>query len=299
MPTLKAIRNRIRSVKSTQQITRAMKMVSAAKLRRAQEAALSARPYAEAMARVLTGVAGGSELGDHPLMKRREVARAEFVVLTSNRGLCGGFNANVTRRVQRFLIQNDGKLGIDLRTIGRKGHDLFKRRGYVIRTDHSGLLAKLSFPHAHGIAEELTRRYLGGEVDVVYLVYNRLVSQVTTEVVFRELLPMGPPGVSPEPATYPPPPPRKPAASVQDYLFEPDREAVLENLLPRFLANEVWQAILESVAAEHAARMTAMENATGNAAELIGRLTLLYNRSRQAAITKELMEIVSGAEALK
>lgn len=288
MPSLKAIRNRIRSVKSTQQITRAMKMVAAARLRRAQEAVVAARPYSKQMRKVLDGVAQRVDLSSHPLMQTRPVRRVELVVLTGDRGLCGGFNANVIRRVQRWQVENEDAIeSLELSTIGRKGYDFFRRRGANIRQNHAGLLGRLAFDEAETIAEELTQRFIGGEVDAVYLAYNELVSAVTQRVTLAPLLPIVPPGGA-----------HRPAVAPTEYLYEPNRDAVLETLLPRYLANMMWQALLESVAAEQAARMSAMDSATNNAADMIARLTLQYNRTRQAAITKELMEVVSGAEAL-
>ena len=291
MPSLKAIRTRIRSVKSTQQITRAMKMVSAAKLRRAQESITSARPYVQRMEDVLKELAKRVDLSAHPLLVRRPVKKVEIVVLTSDRGLCGGFNASVVRRVQRYRWENEEKLEkLSLRTIGRKGNEAFRRRGAAIRKDHAGLFKTLTYAAAESLAAELTDEFLGGEVDAVFLAYNEFISPVSQKVSLVELLPIRPPehkGV--------------PGAEVVpvDYEYEPSREKVLENLLPRYVASEVWRALLESVASEHGARMSAMDSATKNANEMIGRLTLQYNRTRQAGITKELMEIVSGAEALK
>jgi F-type H+-transporting ATPase subunit gamma len=290
MPSLKSIRNRIRSVKSTQQITRAMKMISAARLRRAQEAVLAARPYSQKMDQVLEGIASRANLAAHPLLAAREKKKVEVVVLTSDRGLCGGFNANIIRRTQRFLYENEDRYqAITLRTLGRKGHEFFRRRGAAIRQDHAGLLSKLVFGAAESLARELTELYLSGEVDGVSLVYNEFVSAVTQRVAVVDLLPISPPKAEQAHG----------GASAVEYLYEPGRDALLADLLPRYLATKVWRAMLESVASEHGARMSAMDNATNNAREMIGKLTLLYNRSRQAAITKELMEIVSGAEALK
>jgi F-type H+-transporting ATPase subunit gamma len=290
MPSLKTIRNRIRSVKSTQQITRAMKMIAAAKLRRAQQAILSARPYAQSLQKVLEGVALRESLAAHPLLARREPRKVEVVVLTSDRGMCGGFNANVIRRTQRFLRDHQGRYErITLRTVGRKGHDFFRRRNAPIRKDHPGLLAHLSFKGAQELSLELSELFLSGEVDAVYLIYNEFISAMTQRVSLADLLPVA----RPEPG--PVPPPRSPI----EYLYEPSRDQVLGALLPNYLATQVWRALLESAAAEHGARMSAMDNATSNASEMISRLTLQYNRTRQTAITKELMEIVSGAEAQK
>ncbi len=287
MSSLKTIRTRIRSVKSTQQITRAMKMVAAAKLRRAQEAILSARPYVHRMQDVLRDLSNRVDLSAHPLLQRRAPRRVEVVVFTSDRGLCGGFNSNVTRRVQRFLIENEGKVEVSLRTVGRKGHDFFRRRNVPIRTDHAGVLQKLSYANAETIAAQVSALFLSGEVDAVYLAYNEFLSPVSQRVTLEELLPIE------EPAEQ-----QDDAAPVA-HLWEPGQEEVLAALLPRYVASQVWHAMLESVASEQGARMSAMDNATKNASEMIARLTLLYNRTRQAGITKELMEIVSGAEALK
>ncbi|HEY3447982.1 MAG TPA: ATP synthase F1 subunit gamma [Myxococcales bacterium] len=292
MPSLKAIRTRIRSVKSTQQITRAMKMVSAAKLRRAQESIVSARPYVQRMEDVLKDLAKRVDLSAHPLLVRRPVKRVEIVVLTSDRGLCGGFNGSIVRRVQRYRWENEEKLEkLSLRTIGRKGNEAFRRRGVEIRKDHAGLFKTLTYAAAESLAAELTDEFLTGEFDAVYLAYNEFVSAVTQKVSLVELLPIRSPEdaqANAGPATFP-----------VDYEYEPSRERVLQDLLPRYVASEVWRALLESVASEHGARMSAMDSATKNANEMIGRLTLQYNRTRQAGITKELMEIVSGAEALK
>ncbi len=289
MPSLKSIRNRIRSVKSTQQITRAMKMISAARLRRAQEAVTAARPYSQKMDLVLKGVASRADLSGHPLLAARPKKKVELVVLTSDRGLCGGFNANIIRAAQRFLMEHAGEFqSITLRTLGRKGYEFFRRREAPIRKDHAGLLTKLNFGAAEALARELTDLYQSGEVDAVYFMYNEFISAVSQKVRTEQLLPIAAPEVE-----------EKDGGAAVEYLYEPDRNLLLADLLPRYLATKVWRAMLESVASEHGARMSAMENATSNAKDMIGKLTLLYNRSRQAAITKELMEIVSGAEALK
>ncbi len=289
MPSLKSIRNRIRSVKSTQQITRAMKMISAARLRRAQDAVTAARPYAQKMDLVLKGVASRADLSGHPLLSQRTKKKVELVVLTSDRGLCGGFNANIIRGAQRFLLENsDAYESITLRTLGRKGYEFFRRREVTIRKDHAGLLTKLNFGAAEGLARELTEIYQAGEVDAVYFIYNEFISAVSQKVSVEQLLPIPAPQVE-----------EKQGTSSVEYLYEPNREQLLADLLPRYLATKVWRAMLESVASEHGARMSAMDNATNNAKDMIGKLTLQYNRTRQAAITKELMEIVSGAEALK
>lgn len=291
MPSLKAIRTRIRSVRNTQQITRAMKMVAAARLRRSQEAVLAARPYAAALKGVLDSVAARVNLNEHPLLQQREIRRIEILAITSDRGLCGAFNANIERRVRMFMLENEGKVErITLRTIGRKGNEFFRRRGLEIRKNYPGLLSNLKFSDAQQIALELSQLYTSGEIDAVMLVYNEFVSAVSQKLSFEQMLPI----ISPEPPVY------KPGALMPvDYVYEPDPREILSDLLPRYLANEVWQSLLESLAAENAARMSAMENATNNATDMIAMLTQQFNRSRQAAITKELVEIVSGAEALK
>jgi F-type H+-transporting ATPase subunit gamma len=291
VPSLRDIRRRIGSVKSTQQITKAMKMVAAAKLRRAQDAIQRARPYAvlleQALARVAQRAAaeGG---GGHPLLAPRPARVAELVVVTSDRGLAGGFNANIIRRAQRFLVENAGTYEkVLISTMGRKGRDFARARKIAIRKDFSGVHAKLSFEKAHEIAQEFADRYLAGEVDVVFVLYTEFKSAISQKVTLRQLLPVET-GTAPAGA----------AASV-DFLYEPGRDALLADLVPRHLDVQVWRALLDSAASEHGARMTAMEAATKNAGEIIGALTLQYNRARQAYITKELMEIVSGAEALK
>lgn len=298
MANLKDIRKRIASVKSTQQITQAMKMVAVSKLRRAQDAITQARPYADRLEMLLgdlAGSGGGDDAPAHPLLQRRERVRvAEVLVLNSDRGLCGGFNSNIQRRAMRFVHEHERDFDeIRISTIGRKGNEFFKRRrGFTAGTFHDGLLNDVCYPRAHSLAEDLSARFLSGELDAVYLLYNRFHSVISQEVTLLQLLPIEPPakdslGESGE------------VAPGVDYLFEPSQDQVLTRLIPAYLTTQVWRALLESVASEHGARMSAMDSATRNAGEMIDRLTLIANRTRQAAITKELMEIVSGAEALK
>jgi F-type H+-transporting ATPase subunit gamma len=291
VPSLRDIRNRIGSVKSTRQITKAMKMVSAAKLRRAQDAILKTRPYAQLLEQTLCRVAiraAADEGASHPLLQPREPKSAEVVVITSDRGLAGGFNSNIARRVQRFLTENGDTLQrIELATIGRKGKDFFRARKIETRKDFTGVLVDLRYEKAEAIAAEHTQRYLAGEVDAVFLAYNEFKSAISQKPVVVQLLPI-------ETTTAP-----APQASGIDFKYEPSREKLLEALVPRHVAMQVWRALLESAASEHGARMSAMESATKNAEDMIGMLTLQYNRARQAYVTKELMEIVSGAEALK
>ncbi|MHB8877375.1 MAG: ATP synthase F1 subunit gamma [Myxococcaceae bacterium] len=316
MASLRDIRKRIKSVKSTQQITKAMKMVAAAKLRKAQEAIIAARPFAQMLDGMIADLAARSEAVGHPLLQSRPVKKVELVVLTSDRGLAGGFNTNVIRRASRFLYENAQAFEqLQVSTIGRKGHDYFRRHlapgeaqrndGHAeFRKDFAGLYTKVSFRSAQDIATELSTSFLEGKVDAVYLVYNEFLSAISQRVSLVPLLPLAGLPTESEAAPVEGAAPRAlatpaaPRAQV-DFKYEPGREDVLGKLVPQALAIKVYRALLESVAAEQGARMSAMENATKNAAEMIGSLTLFYNRTRQAVITKELMEIVSGAEALK
>jgi F-type H+-transporting ATPase subunit gamma len=289
VPSLRDIRNRIGSVKSTRQITKAMKMVSAAKLRRAQDAILKTRPYAllldQALSR-LAARAAAEEVVAHPLLAPRDAGSAEVVVVTSDRGLAGGFNSNIARRTQRFITENGDRYArILLSTIGRKGRDFFRARHIEVRKDYTGVHSDLRYERAEQIAEEYAARWLAGEVDAVFIAYNEFKSAISQKPVVLQLLPIETPAGA--------------DASGIDFKYEPSREALLRDLVPRHLAMQVWRALLESAASEHGARMSAMESATKNAEEMISLLTLQYNRARQAYVTKELMEIVSGAEALK
>jgi F-type H+-transporting ATPase subunit gamma len=290
MASLRDIRKRIRSVKSTQQITKAMKMVSAAKLRRAQDAIVAARPYARALDQMIADLVSRSEGISHPLLTSRPVRRVEILALTSDRGLAGGFNANIIRRVARFAYERDRSTSLRVTTVGRKGLEGFRRRHLEIRKDNPGLYARLSYETARSLAEELGTEFLEDRVDQVFLAYNEFISAITQRVVLTPLLPFERPAEVAEASGR---------RSLVDFEYEPSKVAVLDKLLPQALATRVYRALLESVASEHGARMSAMENATSNAEDAISRLTLTYNRTRQAAITKELMEIVSGAEALK
>ncbi len=276
-------------MQNTQQITKAMKMVAAAKLRRAQEAMLRARPYSDKLEEVLTSVATHADEEAHPLLQRRPPRRVELVVMTSDRGLAGAFNSSIVRRAQRFLYENaDRYEKIQVSTIGRKGREYVKARGIETRRDYSGVFSELTFDKAKMIAEELQAAYLGEDLDAVFLLYNYFGSAISQKPVLVQLLPIATPAGGEDES-----------GGDMDFLYEPSRAAVLDELLPRHLAMQVWRALLESVASEHGARMAAMESATKNSGELIGKLTLQYNRARQAYITKELMEIVSGAEALR
>jgi F-type H+-transporting ATPase subunit gamma len=287
MASLRDIRKRIRSVKNTRQITKAMKMVSAAKLRKAQDNVIAARPYANTLDAVMSQLLARSEPGEvtHPLLTRRDVKRIEFVVVSSDRGLAGGFNSNITRRALKFLNENKSA-EITITTIGRKAGEFLRGRGYTVRKDWPGFFAKLSYAQAEAVATEVTNRFLNKDVDAVYFLFNEFVSAISQVPNLSQLLPFEPKATSEA----------KPSSG---YAYEPNPQKVLEKLVPQAVNVRVYRGLLESWAAEHAARMAAMENATKNAGDMIGTLTLFYNRSRQALITKELMEIVSGAEALK
>jgi F-type H+-transporting ATPase subunit gamma len=295
MASLRDIRKRIRSVKNTQQITKAMKMVAAAKLRKAQDAIIAARPYATMLEQIISDLAQRSESIAHPLLTQREIKKVELVVLSSDRGLAGGFNSNIIRRANRFLYENEGRYPtIQLSTLGRKGNDFFRKKGVAIRRDYAGIFQQTGYRRAAEVADELSAMYLNGEVDAVYLVYNEFVSAISQNVTLTQMLPFPAfPQAAGEAAGA------KASPQTVDFKYEPSQQAVLNRLVPQALAIKFYRAMLESVASEHGARMSAMENATSNASDMIGKLTLTYNRTRQAVITKELMEIVSGAEALK
>lgn len=288
MSTLKTIRKRILSVKNTQKITKAMKMVAAAKLRRAQHRLIQMRPYAEKMEELVSAVS--LLAGDHhPLLKVREnPTRAEFLILSSDRGLCGGFNGNLLRQIENFLKKEDlGYSEMKIHVIGKKGRDFFRARHRELASVQTGLYESFNFEKAQSIAQEMIDSYLEGKFDHYYLVSNRFKSAIAQEIRIDRILPIEK---------------KKEIARdeyVPEYLYEPGRDELLNQLMPRTIATEIYRAFLESMAAELGARMAAMENATNNCSDLIYRLTLQLNRVRQAAITKELMDIVNGAEALK
>ncbi len=295
MATLRDIRRRINSVKSTQQITRAMKLVAAAKLRRAQERILEARPYSYKMGEVLADLALRTPREMHPLLAKREAGnngagnRKMLVVISGDRGLCGAFNSNIIRRSLEFLrtYQNDPEISLTLMVVGRKVRDFYRRRGqYAVKFEFANFFDKLAYTHAAQIAQDFTQAYLAEEVDEVHLVYNEFKSVATQRVVVEQLLPIQPADV-------------REGKPVVEFIFEPSPSAVLERLLPKHVEVQVYRALMESIAAEYGARMTAMENATKNASEMIDLLTLQFNKARQERITKELLEIVGGAEALR
>jgi F-type H+-transporting ATPase subunit gamma len=290
MPSLKDIRRRITSVKKTQQITRAMRMVAAAKLRRAQLAIESARPYADRMRDTLREVAASGAGAEQPLlMAREQVKRIDFVVVTSDRGLCGAFNSNVLKRAMAEVAAREPAVEqLTIIPVGRKSAEMFRRRraGQVARA-FTGI-ARVDYGHAVEIADFLAQRFLSGEADEVWLIHSEFVTTMTQRPRCSRILPMTPeeaPAADAQPAKLP-------------YHIEPDAESLLKVLAPKALQVELFRALLDNQAGEHAARMTSMESATRNTEEMISALTLQYNRARQAAITKELVEIVSGAEAL-
>jgi F-type H+-transporting ATPase subunit gamma len=285
MPSLKSIKKRISSVKNTSQITKAMKMVSAAKLRRAQENVTAARPYARKLAEVLEKLAASQEVDSHPLLAPREIDKVLLIVVTSDRGLCGGFNANICKAAERFVRENKNEYSeINLMTIGRKGHEFLRNRQKVVK-NYSNIFGNLNYQTAALLGQEIIQGYLAEEYDKVFILYNAFKSVMSQEITLQQLLPVAPPAQAEEVPTQ--------------YIYEPSQGALLDELLPKNIEVQVFKALLESLASEHGARMTAMDSASKNASEMIGKLTLIYNRARQAAITKELMEIISGAESIK
>ena len=286
MATLKTIRKRISSVRNTQQITKAMKMVSAAKLRRAQEAAVAARPYAEKMTELLKNVSARVSSEAHPLLKAREEKKLLLVLFTSDRGLCGGYNANLIRAAEAFMRKNSDKQ-VEMVLVGRKGADYFRRRQAAIVERFIGILATPVDELAAAIGEKLMSRFVNGETDAVYILYSQFRTALSQTPTLERLLPVALETSENE------------AQQLTEYLYEPGIEQLLASLLPRMTDVAIQRALLEATASEHGARMTAMDNATRNAGEMIGSLTLQMNRARQASITRELMEIVGTAEALK
>jgi F-type H+-transporting ATPase subunit gamma len=284
MPSLKQIRRRIASVKSTQQITNAMKMVAAAKLRRAQENILKARPYSLKLRDVIRDLAAHTDRDRHPLLALREPKRLGIVVVTADRGLCGSFNTNIIREATK-IIESHGTDQSQLITIGRKGTNFFRKRDYNVIQYHMDIFRDLHFGNAMAIGEALIDLYDRQELDRVFLIYNEFKSAAQQFVISEQLLPVIP---------------ETPVEGYStDFIYEPSAPAVLDGILPRYVNIQLWRILLESNAAEQGARMTSMENATENAEDMINDLTLHYNKARQAAITKELLEVVSGAEGLQ
>lgn len=285
MATLRDIRRRIGSVKNTKQITRAMKVVAASRLRRSQERIFNARPYANQMMALLESLAARLEQQQHPLLARRPERKILLVVVTADRGLCGAFNANLLRTAQSY-IRERGAEKVSLVTVGRKGRDYFRRRSVNITTEYVNIFRQLEFSHAKELADKIIDLYTSEKVDAVDLVYNEFKSMMVQNVKVERYLP-----VEPQVATE--------GEFQADYIYEQPPAEILKTLLPRYVEVQVFRALLESQAAEYAARMTAMDAATNNADELIEALRLKLNRLRQAGITKEIIEVVSGAQALE
>src|SRR5256885_817896 len=284
MPTLLDFRRRIRSVKNTQQITRAMKFVAAARLRRAQENALAARPYARELAKMLRSIMGRINEPQHPLLATRAEERVLVIVLTGERGLAGAFNTNILKKANEVFRANKGKK-LSVIPVGKKGRDSLKRAGFEFAAEFINVLAKVEFATAREIANLIAELYKKEEIDAVYIVFSEFKSVISANLAVEKLLPVGKMEASGA------------ESSQTDYIYEQPAEKLLDRLLPRYVETQVLRAMLESSAAEYAARMTAMESATKNAGEVIQGLTLHMNKVRQAAITREIIEIVSGASS--
>lgn len=290
MATLKEIRGRIKGVKTTQQVTKAMKMVAAAKLRRSQDAVFQARPYALKLKELLESLSQKVDTSQFPLLsQRKEVKRVLVIAVAADRGLCGGFNSNLFKTAHQVLEVEYGSLlktgNVKMICIGKRSVEHFVKGGYQVVGEYSGIFSKIEFSSAKTIAEQATKMYLNGEVDRVIVIYNEFKSLLASKLKTDVFLPIQ--------ATA------EQKALTGDYIYEPSPEAIVNDLAPRHLATQVWRILLESFAAEQAARMMAMESATDNAKELLRTLSITYNRARQAAITKEIIEIVSGASALQ
>jgi F-type H+-transporting ATPase subunit gamma len=289
MPSLIDIRRRVRAVKSTQQITKAMKMIAAARLRRAQERIVNARPFAQQMLRVLNSLASRVDSSAHPLLAQPDEAQSDkptlVIVITADRGLAGSFNTNTIKATSAFVRERASrKFAFVL--VGRKGRDFFRRRGFTVRHEAIGIFSKLTLEDAQAIAHVAMEDFIAGKVSSVYLVYNEFKSVMQQRVAIERLLPI--PRLEPGDAQQGP---------QADYLYEPEPVKILADLIPRHIEVQIYRALMESAAAEHAARMTAMDTATRNASEMIEQLTLYMNKVRQAAITREIIEVVSGAQA--
>jgi F-type H+-transporting ATPase subunit gamma len=288
MATLRDIKRRIKAVESTSKITKAMKMVAAAKFRKAQQRMLEMRPYAERMNGILSSLASGAEGEAHPLLNVRPRRNIEVIVMTSDRGLCGAFNTNIMKAAVRHIdeLKREGfDVAIDI--VGRKARDYYKRRGIEMRKAWTGIAGKISYANAQEIAAEVIENYTNETTDEVVLIFNEFKSAIAQQVVISRLLPLAPIQAAEE--TLP----------IYNFIYEPSKQEIFSRLVPKNVEIQIYRALLESQASEEAARMAAMENATKAANDMIGRLTLQFNKARQASITKELMDIVGGVEALK
>ena len=288
MASLKDIKRRIKSVKNTRQITKAMKMVSAAKLKRAQDEITAARPYAEKMLELIGSLASKASSDSHPLLENRGSARIGLVLFTSDRGLCGGFNSQLLRMAERFIRENSSS-EISLYLVGKRGAEYFKRRSFKILNARVIGGGRPGYGAAVEIANDVVGSYMNGELDEVHIIFSAFKSAMTQTPVTQKLLPVAAPNNAE----------KKEEGGQGEYLYEPSEGAVLASLLPKYVEVQAFRALLETSASEHGARMTSMDSASKNAGQMIGGLTLVYNRLRQAAITRELMEIIGGAEALK
>lgn len=292
MATLRDIKKRISSVKSTQKITKAMKMVAAAKLRRAQMAVIGARPYCEKMSHLVVDVLSKQSLENLDsktlslFTKRESVKKVEFLVFSSNRGLCGGFNSNLLRRTESLLgdLSQQG-IAYNLNVIGKKGREFFKARHIEIKNTYLDWAERFSHQEAQELIRNAQERFLKGEIDEYHIIYNKFISAIKLEIVCQQMFPFELEALG--------------TVYDADYIYEPSKQMLLDNLLPKYFATQIYKAHLESLASELGSRMSAMDNATNNAVDMISRLTLQYNRARQSSITMELMDIVNGAESLK
>jgi F-type H+-transporting ATPase subunit gamma len=290
MPSLQSLRRKIAAFKNTQKITKAMKMVAAAKLKRAQDRILAARPYGHKMREVIANLSQRVNRAAHPLLQKRKGRNIEVLVVTSDRGLCGAFNANIVRKGLEFIRQSEANgAKVTVSIVGRKGRDFFRRRPWPIRQEWLGIFDRLTYEHGIDIGQDLIDHFTKGAFDELYVIYNEFKSAIQQRVIVEKLFPIDPlEGVI-----------ETGAVSGGSYEYEPDEDELLASLLPKHFQTQAFRILLESSAAEHGARMAAMDGATRNAGELIKKQTLYYNKTRQAAITKELMDIVGGAEALK
>lgn len=290
MATLRDIKLRIKGVKSTQQITKAMKMVAAAKLRRATESILNARPYSKKISTLLSHLVTEDDRVSNPLFSEREIKNVAIVVVTADRGLCGAFNTNIIKEATRYIEEDVKAVGKNylLYCLGKKGSDHFGKRNYNIAKTYPGIFSHLNYTAAQNLVDELISKYLDGSIDKVILIFNEFKSIIQQKIVVEQFLPIAPPEKD-----------NSGKHESANYIYEPDQKSIFNYLIPKHLKAQMWRVLLESNASEFAARMTAMDNATTNAKELIRTLSLTYNSKRQAAITTEILEIVSGANALK
>jgi F-type H+-transporting ATPase subunit gamma len=290
MPSLQSLRRKIGAVKNTQKITKAMKMVAAAKLKRAQDRILAARPYGHKMREVIANLSTRVNRAAHPLLQKRKAKHVEVLIVTSDRGLCGAFNANIVRKALEFLREAETRgVKVTVSLVGRKGREYFRRRPWPVRQEWLGIFDRLTYEHGLDIGQDLIDSFTKETFDELYVIYNEFKSAIQQRVIVEKLFPIDTLDGVTEPS----------AGLGGSYEYEPDEDELLAALLPKHFQTQAFRILLESSAAEHGARMAAMDGATRNAGELIKKLTLYYNKTRQAAITKELMDIVGGAEALK